>query len=167
MPDDDPVFRAAVESVLEHEGGYSMDPRDPGGETNWGISKRAYPHIDIVNLTRDEAITIYRRDYWDKLLLSRLPPGVALVTMDAAVNCGPGQAIRWLQRVVDVTQDGVIGPVTIAAVRGTARKSGGRELVARLLSERLLYLAGLPHWPTYRNGWTSRVIRLAIASASM
>ena len=59
-------FDEIIEVVLHHEGGYVNDPKDPGGETNYGISKRAYPDVDIKNLTEDGAKDIYRRDYWEK-----------------------------------------------------------------------------------------------------
>lgn len=82
-------FEEAVEFVLAYEGGYVNDPNDPGGETNFGISKRAYPNVDIKNLTREDVIDIYRRDYWDRCRCGELPSGVDL--------------------------DGVIGPITLAA----------------------------------------------------
>ncbi len=83
------TFDTAVTAVLSYEGGYVNDPNDPGGETNWRISKRAYPNLDIKNLTRDQAIQIYRRDYWDSLECDRFPPLIAIALFDAAVNQGP------------------------------------------------------------------------------
>ena len=72
------TFEEAFSRLMGHEGGYSNDPLDPGGETNWGISKRSYPNVDITNLTRAEAKVIYREDFWKviggllaKLLLTR------------------------------------------------------------------------------------------------
>lgn len=162
--DEDATFRAAIDLVLAHEGGYVNDARDPGGETNFGISKRSYPTVDIAGLTKEGAIAIYRRDYWDKLSLGRLPPGVAMVTLDAAVNSGTSRAVQWLQRCVDVKVDGVIGPMTIAAVRGSSRNGGQAKLIEQLLAERLLFLAGLGTWVTFRKGWTLRVLRLAATS---
>src|SRR5690606_39725856 len=89
----DERFLRAVEVVLEHEGGYVNDPRDPGGETNWGISKRAYPDLDIANLTRTDAIAIYYRDWWQRYEYDRLKDD-AVVTklLDMAVNMGPATA---------------------------------------------------------------------------
>src|SRR5216684_3047737 len=59
-------FVEAVTAVLLDEGGYGNDPADPGGETNWGIDIRTHPNLDIKNLTRDEAITIYYKDWWQR-----------------------------------------------------------------------------------------------------
>ena len=80
------TFDTAVTAVLSYEGGYVNDPNDPGGETNWGISKRAYPNLDIRNLTRDRAIQIYRRDYWDSLGCDQFPPAIVIALFDSAVN---------------------------------------------------------------------------------
>lgn len=85
-----------MEFVLKWEGGYSNDPDDPGGETRWGISKRAYPSLDIASLTKEEAIAIYERDYWQKIGGDLLPPAMGLVAMNAAVNCGVSRARKWL-----------------------------------------------------------------------
>src|ERR1044072_8557468 len=94
-----PAFKSAVEIILAHEGGYSFDPRDPGGETNFGISKRQYPNLNIKDLTRERAKAIYFSDYWNKVRGDSLPFGVALVAFDYAVNAGVSTAIKALQRV--------------------------------------------------------------------
>ncbi len=70
-------FDKLIDRVLSHEGGYSNDPQDPGGETQWGISKRAHPDVNIKALTRAQAIDIYRADYWDKIKGDQLPAGIA------------------------------------------------------------------------------------------
>lgn len=85
-------FEAAFQLVVGEEGGYVNDPHDPGGETRYGISKRAYPNLDIANLTLQQAHDIYRRDYWDRLNLDALSWDKALLEFDAAVNQGPGYA---------------------------------------------------------------------------
>ena len=82
------MFRDYIERVLSHEGGYVNDPRDPGGETRWGISKRSYPHVDIKRLTRDDAIAIYERDFWRRVQGDKLPRQFAFQALDAAVNHG-------------------------------------------------------------------------------
>jgi lysozyme family protein len=116
-----PVFSArfvkSIELVLQHEGGYVNDPLDAGGETNFGISKRAYPNLDIRNLTVDQAKHIYFNDYWkpirgDLIVTNEL----AYQLFDMAVNAGTGAAARLLQRIVGTTDDGVIGPVTLKAI---------------------------------------------------
>ena len=87
-------FDAAFLLVVGEEGGYVNDPRDPGGETKYGISKRAYPALDIANLTLDQAKAIYRKDYWDALELGTKPWSIALLQFDAAVNQGQNFARR-------------------------------------------------------------------------
>ena len=107
-------FDKAIGPVLEHEGGYVNHPSDPGGETNYGICKRNYPNVDIKHLTRDEAIEIYRADYW-RPYMEFMPEMVACKHFDQAVNMGHRQANKLLQRAVGCVDDGVIGPVTLAA----------------------------------------------------
>lgn len=89
-------FAAAVEFVLRHEGGYVNDPSDPGGETKYGISKRAYPSLNIAALTREQAVAIYERDYWRASGAPSLPMPLALVVFDTAVNMGVTRARQLL-----------------------------------------------------------------------
>jgi lysozyme family protein len=91
-------FPASIVFVLAREGGYVHDPVDAGGETNFGISKRAYPDLDIKSLTRADAEVIYRRDYWVPAKCDQLPWPLALCHFDAAVNHGVGQATRFLAK---------------------------------------------------------------------
>lgn len=110
------AFDRCIRAVLSEEGGLSDHPQDPGGLTKYGISSRAYPHLDIRALTMDAAIAIYRRDYWNPIRGMDLPPALALLVFDSAVNQGVGTAARLLQKAVGVTEDGSIGPVTLRAV---------------------------------------------------
>jgi len=91
----------AIEFVLQHEGGYSNDPADPGGETHWGISKRAYPKLDIKNLTREQAISIYFNDYWIKSGADELFYPMDIIVFDCAVNMGLSRAKVLLQESYD------------------------------------------------------------------
>lgn len=90
-------FDAALDHVFRWEGGYVNDPRDPGGETKYGISKRAYPDMDIAALTTQQAAAIYRRDYWQRAGCDDLPPAQAAALFDAAVNAGAARARRWYE----------------------------------------------------------------------
>jgi lysozyme family protein len=90
-------FEAAVNEVLGEEAGYVNNPADPGGETKWGISKRAFPDLDIANLSRDDAKTIYRSHYWDPLAVYHLTGKFQLVAFEAAVNQGLSRVKPWLQ----------------------------------------------------------------------
>lgn len=146
-------FHQAVEFVLSEEGGYSNDPQDPGGETNFGISKRAYPGLNIASLTRSEAVEIYRRDYWDRL--PALPPGIAVAVFDFAVNAGISRSIKTLQAAVGVNADGVVGPITRAAL-GQLSDSA---VLALFSAERALFYAGLPGFGRYGRGWLRRTFR--------
>jgi len=90
-------FEKAVDFVLQREGGYVNHPNDPGGETNFGICKRTYPKIDIKNLTRSDAIEIYRTDYWKKSGADKLDDALSLVHFDTAVNAGLSRANALLE----------------------------------------------------------------------
>lgn len=106
-------FEPAIEIVLDNEGGYVNDPKDPGGETKFGISKAAYPNVDIANLTVDQAKEIYRKDYW--LFDGIYSQAVANKLMDAYVN-KKHTAIRWAQEIVNTDVDGIYGPHTQALI---------------------------------------------------
>lgn len=145
--------RRAIDSVLKHEGGYVWHKSDPGGETNFGISKRAYPNEDIRNLTRDRAAELYHCDYWMKICGDELPAPVAFVVMDAAVNSGVKRAGQWLQQALEIPSDGIIGRQTIAA----ASADDPVVLAETICDIRLEFLRRLPTWPTFGRGWQRRV----------
>ena len=114
-------FDDIIEVTLEHEGGYVHDPKDLGGETNFGIAGRFYPDVDIKNLTKDGAKEIYRKDYWDKNKVDDLPDNLKHIFFDMAVNQGRGTAVKILQRAINgkggkLTVDGGFGPGTKAAL---------------------------------------------------
>ncbi len=92
------AFTLGLKFVFKWEGGYVNDPGDPGGETKYGISKRAYPNLDIYNLTKEQAVQIYLRDYWNKVGCDQydLQPELSISIFDAAVNCGVARVKRWL-----------------------------------------------------------------------
>jgi lysozyme family protein len=131
-----PEFLTAVERVLANEGGYSLNPADPGGATNFGISARAHPGLAVAALTRDAAVEIYWREWWLRYGFARLPAAAAAKTFDLAVNMGAGNAIECLQRALracglPVPEDGVIGPATAAQ----AARAEPAVLMAALRSE--------------------------------
>lgn len=96
-------LREAIKFIARWEwgdrsnGGYTNDPNDLGGETKFGISKRAYPDLDIKNLTAEKALEIYARDYWDKCACDAIPFPLCVVVFDSAVNCGVSRALGWLK----------------------------------------------------------------------
>jgi len=106
-------FPRCIELIMTEEGGLSQHRQDPGGLTNYGISQRSYPELNIAALTKETAITLYRRDYWNQISGDDLPPGLDLLVLDCAINQGVPSAILLLQEAVNVPLDGVIGPVTL------------------------------------------------------
>lgn len=158
-------FEKAFEYVIENEGGYVHDPQDSGGETKYGISKRSYPSLNIKELTLEDAKEIYHRDFWLKGKFEEITDiNVAIKLFDLSVNVGMTQSNRLIQRALRsvgevVTEDGIIGPITLAAVN----KSPTRELLAALKSEaagyyRLLAQAN-PGQKKFLNGWLNRTYR--------
>ena len=115
------TFDEIIEQVLEHEGGYVDDPTDSGGETKYGISKRAYPNEDIKALTVERAKELYKRDYWDRFKVDNLPDRIRHIYFDMCVNMGGGRATKILQEACNsknsnkIDVDGGIGKNTIKA----------------------------------------------------
>ena len=150
-------FDSFFDRLLGHEGGYVNDPKDPGGETNWGISKRSYPNVNIKTLTRDGAKAIYRRDFWDRIggdrLLVRGYDAVAFQLFDFAVNSGIETAVRYLQRALGVADDGDFGPVSEKALASSSES----DVVILLNAERLDFMTRLKNWPDHGRGWARRI----------
>jgi len=93
----DTNFDKCLSFVFKWEGGYSCNPLDPGGETNFGISKKAYPDLDIAHLTSDMARAIYYRDYWVKAGCNEHRWPMDLIVFDTAVNLGVKRAMVMFQ----------------------------------------------------------------------
>ena len=146
-------FDQCFDKLISHEGGYVNDPRDPGGETKFGISKRAYPDEDIAGITIEYAKQIYRRDYWDAVQAEYLPDAVRFDLFDAAVNSGVRQAVKWLQLAAKAEPDGIVGPKTLLAVR----MADPQLLAKRFNGHRLRFMADLKTWPTFGRGWARRI----------
>ena len=150
-------FNDAFNHVVKSEGGYNNRSDDPGGETNFGISKRAYPNENIKGMTAARAKEIYMTDYWMRCRCPDLPEGIRLAVFDCAVNQGVGQASRLLQRSLGLKEDGMLGLATITA----AQKKPARELLVDFLGERLEHYANLDK-TQFEPGWFRRVIRVAL-----
>ena len=151
----------AVEIVLKHEGGYVNDKKDPGGETNMGISKRAYPHIDIKNLTKSDAKKIYYKDYWLKPKVNVIPNNLKYIYFDMCVNMGKGRAVKIIQEACNAKGsslkiDGGLGPKTLSAIRKTKLSEG------RVKAYRVKYYVNLiakkPSLEKFYYGWYKRAI---------
>ena len=153
-------FESIISAVLKHEGGYVNDPDDPGGETKYGISKKAFPDVDIKSLTVEQAIDIYKTKYWKPSKVEMLPERLWSTYFDMAVNMGRKRACEILQKAcnhknkVGIKVDGRIGRNTAGAAK--------RLEIKRLQSFRVKYYADLvnrkPKLEKYWYGWYSRAI---------
>ncbi len=143
----------ALKRLLGNEGGFVDHPRDPGGATNFGITQRVARARGYVGDMRDlplaTAIAIYREDYWAPIKADQLPESLRFHVFDAAVNSGPGQAIKWLQRAAGITQDGIIGPRTLSAASMVSP--------AKYSAIRLRFMTDLATWSTFGKGWARRI----------
>lgn len=153
-------FDQAFTKLLGHEGGYVNHPNDPGGETNWGVTKavaRDFGYTGSMrDLPRDTAKRIYRVKYWEAIKADEMPDAVRYPLFDAAVNSGVGQAARWLQRALGVADDGKIGAITIAK----AKQSDGVAVASAMIGQRLQFMTNLSTWPAFGKGWARRIASL-------
>lgn len=149
-------FDRAFTDLLGNEGGYSNNPADPGGETNWGITIAVARENGYIGAMKDMdqsvAKTIYAKKYWLSAF-DDLPYPVVFQVFDAAVNSGVGQAVRWLQRAAGVADDGKIGPVTMKAVL----EIDPIKLVVLFNAERLVFMTNLSTWGSFGKGWARRI----------
>ena len=153
-------FDKSFEMLLKHEGGYVNHPRDPGGMTNLGVTKRVYEawigrEVDeaaMRALTPDDVAPIYRANYWDAVWGDHLPSGVDFSALDWAVNSGPARAIKALQRIVGSVSDGVMGPKTMQAVMDM----DAEKIIDMMHGERQRFYERLDTFDTFGRGWTRR-----------
>lgn len=142
--------------ILAAEGGLVDDPRDPGGITKFGISKRAYPMLDIPNLTEDDAARIYERDYFTRAGCWMYRDALALAVFDAAVNQGVPTAVRLLQLSLGISADGQAGPLTSEA----AAKADDREVLLAFVKRRWRRYRETKGAEVFLGGWTNRLFDL-------
>lgn len=147
------VWDSAFDLLMLNEGNYVNNPNDPGGETKYGISKKAYPDIDIENLTLEQAKKIYKRDYWDRCKCSFIPDALSIALFDFAVNSGTKRAITYLQKALEIPADGVIGNQTI----GACNREPTKKVLEKYMDLRLEFLMSLKNWKYFGNGWGKRV----------
>jgi len=155
-------FNAILEHIFQVEGGYVDHPSDPGGATNMGITIstlrrwRGRPVLkeDVKNLTKGEAKNIYEVFYWNMVDCDEWPSGLDLVMMDACVNSGPTAAVKWLQRALNVSVDGVLGPVT----RGAAQEAESvPALIRDCVGERRTSVRSFRNYGVFGPGWENRI----------
>ena len=153
-------FDQSLKMLLKHEGGYVNHPRDPGGMTNLGVTKRVYEawvgrEVDEATmraLTPDDVAPIYRANYWDAVWGDHLPSGVDFSVFDWAVNSGPARAIKALQRIVGSVSDGIMGPKTMQAVMDM----DAEKIIDLMHGERQRFYERLNTFDTFGRGWTRR-----------
>lgn len=164
-------FESALKAILHHEGGYVNHPRDPGGMTNLGVTKRVWEEwvgheVDekaMRALTPELVAPLYKQKYWNRVRGDDLPTGVDYIVFDAAVNSGPGRAAKWLQTAVGAVPDGAIGPATLARVEAMPVA----DIVEKYQETRLAFLQSLPTWDTFGRGWGRRVQEVKEAALKM
>ena len=154
-------FEQCLALVLKHEGNFVNHPKDPGGMTNLGVTKRVWEEwvghpVDeaaMRALSVQDVAPLYKKNYWDKIKGDQLPMGVDYACFDLAVNSGVGRAAKILQQALGVSADGAIGPATMDAVE----KANPRDLATEICDLRLNFLQSLPTFATFGKGWTRRV----------
>ena len=167
------MFYTSFERVIGHEGGFTNDKNDRGnwtsgvigeGElkgTKYGISAMSYPHLDIENLTLEQAQSIYFEDFWTGNGIDLLPKAMQYQMFGASINHGYRNAAKMLQRAVGVDDDGIIGNKSLAAIG----KFDGLSLAILFNHQRLAFYTSIKTWNKYGKGWTRRVaenLKLAI-----
>lgn len=158
-------FLLAIEEVIRNEGGYVNHPSDPGGATNFGITQRTYPKLNIKALTVEQAKQIYYTDWWVKGPYEAInAQSIATKVFDTAVNVGSKRAYKFLQQACNnlgakLTVDGIIGPKTIAVVNSLPAP----QLLAELRKEQAAYYSNLaqkrPSMKVFLRGWLNRAAR--------
>ena len=155
-------FQRIVKVILQHEGGYVNDTADPGGETNYGISKRTYPHLDIKGLTEKQASDIYYNDWYLPLHLNRIDDeALATKVLDTCVNLGKKTGMRLFQQSLkerghNVTVSGIVSNATTEA----ANRANVDRLLAVMRDKQAAHyralIANNPALEKYKNGWMKR-----------
>jgi lysozyme family protein len=160
-----------IEMILHHEGGYVNHPKDPGGETNLGVTKRVYEEHggtkDMKDLTVEDVKPIYKKSYWDRVKGDDLPAGLDLCVFDFGVNAGTGRAAKYLQTMIGTVADGGIGPNTLAKLDAYVEENGLEKAIRNYQEARQEYYESLSTFETFGKGWTRRVNETTNAALSM
>ena len=154
-------FEQCLALVLKHEGGFVNNPKDPGGMTNLGVTKKTWEayvghevdELAMRSLGPTDVAPLYKKNFWEKIKADNLPTGLDYCVFDCAVNSGPSQAVKFIQIALNITADGIIGPLTIAA----AEQRDTAELIEQFCEERLHFMQSLSTWDTFGKGWQRRV----------
>lgn len=163
------AFEKALSITLRFEGGYVNNPLDHGGETNKGITAQVYDDYRIKNhlpirsvklIGDDEVAAIYLQGYWHMASCDKMPSTLAILVFDFAVNSGPHKAIQVLQRLLNISDDGVVGPKTLAAIASVKE----RDLCSDYIDARDDFFIGIAaknhSQDIFLKGWIARTSKL-------
>ena len=164
-------WKQAFEQMLASEGGYVNNPSDPGGRTNLGVTQKVWEEWvgresnekEMRSLTPEMVEPLYKRKFWDACKCDELPSGIDYLVFDFAVNAGPGRSAKILQTAVDVTPDGGIGPMTLAAVNALSEQ----ELIEKFSQGKEDFYRSLNTFDTFGKGWLNRVAAVKLKANSM
>ena len=149
-------FDECLKMLLHHEGGYVNHPSDPGGEPNLGVTKKVYQEWggtkDMKDLTVEDVAPIYKKNYWDRCKCDDLESGVDWVVFDWAVNSGTGRSAKAIQKICGASQDGAIGPKTLALIG----KQNTQYVIEEFGKIRQDFYESLKTFDTFGKGWTRR-----------
>ena len=164
-------YQQCLEMILHHEGGYVNHPKDPGGETNLGVTKRVYQEHggtkDMKDLLVEDVAPIYKKGYWDRMKGDELPGGLDLCVFDFGVNAGPGRAAKYLQTQIGTIADGGIGPNTLKKLNEYVDVNGIENTIKKYQATRQDYYESLSTFSTFGKGWTRRVDETTELAMSM
>ena len=153
-------FEKSLEMLLHHEGGWSWHSEDPGGMTNFGVTKKVYEawvgrevsEQEMRDLTPEKVAPIYKKNYWDKLRGDDLPGGLDFAAFDWGVNSGTGRPAKVMQKYIGATQDGAIGPKSL----GLIAENDPGNIIQYLYEQRQKFYERLKTFETFGKGWTRR-----------
>jgi len=164
-------WQKSFEMMLASEGGYVNHPSDPGGMTNLGVTKRVWEEwtgresneAEMRALTPELVETLYKVKFWDACRCDEMPSGIDYLVFDFAVNAGPSRSAKILQTAVGVPADGVIGPVTLAAVKA----QDPDWLIEQFSQAKEDFYRSLGTFETFGKGWLDRIEQVKVKSISM
>jgi len=164
-------FRDCLELVLKHEGGFVNHPKDPGGMTNLGVTKKVWEEWighpatekDMRALTPALVAPMYEMKYWRTSYCEKLPRGLDLLVFSMAVNAGSGRSVKLLQDAIGVVADGIIGPRTMARIN----EANVETLIDSFSEARRQFYRGLKTFPVFGRGWLNRTDKERLEALDM